>query len=630
MSTLPLQQYWRLLARYLRPQRRRVAWLSVTLLGSIALQLLNPQILRYFIDTAMVGGASSALFGAAVGFMAVAMATQLLKVAATYYGETVAWTATNTLREELTAHCLGLDPAFHKSRTPGELVERVDGDVEALSRFFSQFAIQLLGSALLLLGILVVLSLEDWRAGCALALFALSALLILIRLQTYAVPAYAADRQASAEFFGFLGEQLTGTKDIRANGAVSYVMHRFYQHLQRWLPISHRAGFAEIALWGTSIALFVVGNAIALTIGAYLWQQNAITIGTVYLIFYYTNLLRDPIERIQEELDTLQQAGGSLLRITELLQVQSQLKSEGQNSLPTGALSVEFDGVWFGYEAEKGSEGAGEQGSRGALGRRSVDESITDKIGKSHPSTHPPIHSSTHLPAYTLQNLTFHLPAGKILGLIGRTGSGKTTLARLLLRLYDPQSGTICLGNRAIDQVPLRHLRQRVVLVTQDVQLFQTTIRHNLTFFNPTIQDHQLIESLDRLGLSPWLQTLPHGLDTLLGADSGGLSAGQAQLLALARAFLKDPGLVILDEASSRLDPATETLIEGAMDTLLAGRTGIIIAHRLQTLQRADQILVLHQGQIREYGDRTTLAHTPDSDFAHLLRTSAAGGGMEG
>jgi ABC-type multidrug transport system fused ATPase/permease subunit len=595
MSTLPLQQYWRLLARYLRPQRRRVAWLSVTLLGSIALQLLNPQILRYFIDTAMVGDASSTLFGAAVVFMAVAVAIQLLTVVATYYGETVAWTATNALREELTAHCLGLDPAFHQSRSPGELVERVDGDVDALSRFFSQFAVQLLGNALLLLGILVVLTLEDWRAGCALALFALTALLILIRLQTYAVPAYAAERQASAEFFGFLGEQLIGTKDIRANGAVSYVMHRFYAYLQQWLPISHRAGFAEIALWGTSIALFVVGNAIALAVGAYLWQQNVITIGTVYLIFYYTNLLRDPLERIQEEIDTLQQAGGSLLRITELFQLQSQLKPEGQQTLPTGALSVEFEGVWFRY-GEWRSNRVIEWGSDGVT-----------------PSSHPL--------TYTLQNLSFHLPAGQILGLIGRTGSGKTTLARLLLRLYDPQSGTIRLGNRAIDQVSLRHLRQRVVLVTQDVQLFQTTIRHNLTFFNPAIQDHQLMKSLDRLGLSPWLQTLPHGLDTLLGADSGGLSSGQAQLLALARAFLKDPGLVILDEASSRLDPATETLIEGAMATLLAGRTGIIIAHRLKTLQRADQILVLHEGQVREYGDRTTLANDPTSYLAQVLQT---------
>jgi ATP-binding cassette subfamily B protein/ATP-binding cassette subfamily C protein len=436
-------------------------------------------------------------------------------------------------------------------------------------------------------------------------LFTLSALLILIRLQTYAVPAYAADRQASAEFFGFFGEQLTGTKDIRGNGAVSYVMYRFYHHLQRWLPISHRAGFAEIALWGTSIGLFVAGNAIALGVGAYLWNQQAITIGTVYLIFYYTNLLREPIERIQQELESLQQAGGGLLRITDLFQVRSalrssaslsQLKPGGDRTLPTGALSVVFEEVWFSYD-------------------RALDRSgILPENRHSHP-THP---------EWTLQNISFHLPPGQVLGLLGRTGSGKTTLARLLLRLYDPQSGTIRLGDREIDQASLKNLRQRVVLVTQDVQLFQTTIRNNLTFFNPAIKDSQLLESLELLGLTPWLNALPQGLDTPLGADSGGLSAGQAQLLAFARAFLKNPSLVILDEASSRLDPTTETSIEGAIDKLLRGRTGIIIAHRLSTVQRANQILILERGRVREYGLRKTLANTPDSYFAQLLQTGLA------
>lgn len=605
MSKIPLQQYWRLLTRYLKPQGGRVVWLSITLLGSIALQLLNPQILRYFIDTAMVGGTQSTLFIAAVLFITVAFATQLLMVSATYYGENLAWTATNALREELTAHCLQLDLSFYTSKTPGELVERVDGDVDALSRFFSQFTIHLLGNGLLLLGILIVLFFEDWRAGFFLSLFTLSALLILIRLQTYAVPAYAANRQASAEFFGFFGEQLTGTKDIRGNGAVSYVMYRFYNHLQRWLPISHRAGFAEIALWGTSIGLFVSGNAIALGVGAYLWNQQAITIGTVYLIFYYTNLLREPIERIQQELESLQQAGGSLLRIKDLFQVRSQLKPGGNQPLPTGALSVVFEKVWFSYDRSLG----GSEANR-VLIRSGILQDNRDPC-----PTHP---------EWTLQNISFHLPPGQVLGLLGRTGSGKTTLARLLLRLYDPQSGTIHLGDREIDQAPLKNLRQRVVLVTQDVQLFQTTIRNNLTFFNPAIKDSQLIESLELLGLTPWLDALPQGLDTPLGADSGGLSAGQAQLLAFARAFLKDPSLVILDEASSRLDPTTETLIEGAIDKLLHGRTGIIIAHRLTTVQRANQILILERGRVREYGLRKTLANTPDSYFAQLLQTGLA------
>ncbi|MBE9160704.1 ATP-binding cassette domain-containing protein, partial [Nodosilinea sp. LEGE 06152] len=237
-------------------------------------------------------------------------------------------------------------------------------------------------------------------------------------------------------------------------------------------------------------------------------------------------------------------------------------------------------------------------------------------------STRPPIHPPTRLP--TLQSLTLHLPAGQTLGLLGRTGSGKSTLARLLLRLYDLQRGQICLGGVNIAQVSLRELSQRVGFVTQDVQLFQTSVRNNLTFFNGHIGDRAILQTLEDLGLIPWLEALPAGLDTELGADSGGLSAGQAQLLAFARVFLKDPGLVVLDEASSRLDPLTEQLIERAVDRLLANRTGIIIAHRLKTVERADQILILDQGRAVEYGDRATLVQKPTSRFAQLIRAGSA------
>jgi ABC-type multidrug transport system fused ATPase/permease subunit len=160
-----------------------------------------------------------------------------------------------------------------------------------------------------------------------------------------------------------------------------------------------------------------------------------------------------------------------------------------------------------------------------------------------------------------------------------------------------------------------------VGLVTQNVQLFQTTVRHNLTLFNPNINDAQLLQALSRLGLAEWLRSQPAGLDTPLGSDGIGLSAGEAQLLAFARIFLQQPSLVILDEASSRLDPATEALIEHAIDQLLTGCTGIIIAHRLKTVQRADQILILEHGHIVEYGDRHPLSSNPASRYSQLLKT---------
>jgi ABC-type multidrug transport system fused ATPase/permease subunit len=225
-----------------------------------------------------------------------------------------------------------------------------------------------------------------------------------------------------------------------------------------------------------------------------------------------------------------------------------------------------------------------------------------------------------------LYDLSFQLPLGAVLGLLGRTGSGKTTLTRLLFRLYDPDRGTIYLGRDGcvptdIRQLPLSDLRRQVGMVTQEIQLFHATVRDNLTFFNPSVSDERILEAIHELGMDEWYDSLPEGLDTELESGGGGLSAGEAQLLAFARIFLRDPRLIILDEASSRLDPATEHMIERAVDRLIANRTAIVIAHRLDTVQRADAILILEDGRICEHGARTALARDPDSRFYSLLQT---------
>jgi ABC-type multidrug transport system fused ATPase/permease subunit len=206
------------------------------------------------------------------------------------------------------------------------------------------------------------------------------------------------------------------------------------------------------------------------------------------------------------------------------------------------------------------------------------------------------------------------------MGLVGRTGSGKTTISRLLFRLYDVGEGAVRLDGVDVRDLPLATLRRNVGLVTQDVQLFQASVRDNVTFFDDTIPDARISEVFERLGMSEWLARLPDGLDTRLEASGGGLSAGEAQLLAFVRVFLRDPGLVILDEPSSRLDLATERMIEQGMRALLAGRTGIIIAHRLATVRRADVILTLGGGRVLELGAREALERQPDSHFAALLR----------
>jgi ABC-type multidrug transport system fused ATPase/permease subunit len=244
-----------------------------------------------------------------------------------------------------------------------------------------------------------------------------------------------------------------------------------------------------------------------------------------------------------------------------------------------------------------------------------VSFSYNDGQQPNHPTTR-----STN--AIVLHNLTFTLDPGRVLGLLGRTGSGKTTIARLLFRLYDPQEGQVRLNDVNLRQLRLDALRAQVGFVTQDVQLFEASLRDNIALFDPAVTDQVLMKVIETLGLLPWLERLPDGLDACISATT--LSAGEAQLVALARVFLKDPGLLILDEASSRLDPATEGLLEGALDRLLQGRTAVIIAHRLATVERADDLLILDNGYVLECGSRAQLAADPHSQFNQLRQIGLA------
>lgn len=614
-STITFGEYARFLAHYLRPWLRWVVLLAATLFLGIGLQLFNPQLLRSFVDTARAGGASSLLTRTALLFIGIAVLQQLTGVAVVYITENLGWATTNALRLQLARHCLGLDMSFHTSHTPGEMIERIDGDVMALANFFSQFILQIFGNVLLVLGILLVLARVDWRISLSLAAFVAIALLVLLRLANIAVPAWEAERQASANLFGFLEERLAGTEDIRSNNAGSYVLDRFYRLTRDLMRKTIRAGLRLNILLNTTWVLFAVSNAVALLVSATLFRGGVITLGTVYMVIYYTNMLNWPLERITQQMQDLQKAGASLVRIINIQRIRGKIAAESdfdppkQPVLTPGPLAVEFQGVTFGYSDRVVAGSAGSDPVPTAAGSRAEGIEIPTETVKE----------------VVLSGISFRLAPGRVIGLLGRTGSGKTTLTRLLFRLYDPDAGEICLGSdgRLLDLrgVPLQELRRRVGMVTQNIQLFHATVRENLTFFDPGIPDEKILEAVDDLGLSEWYRSLAIGLDTELESGGGGLSAGEAQLLAFTRIFLRDPGLVILDEATSRLDPATEYLIERAVDKLVQQRTAIIVAHRLGTVQRADDILILEDGQICEYGERAALARDPGSRFYQLLQT---------
>lgn len=625
-SQTGLKQYGQLLVRYMRPQKGRVALLAGLILGSITLQLINPQLVRRFLDaaetaeTAVSGRSLQELTLTAVLFTSIAIIAQLVLLAGTYVGEVVAWTATNNLRADLALHCLKLDMSFHKTHKPGELIERVDGDVNQLATFFSQLIIQLGSNLLLVFGVLVLLWREDWRVGASVTAVALLGLAVLNLLNRHLVPRWQAVRALEADLFGYLEEWLTGTEEIQTNRAAPYIMRRLYELMRRRWRLTQSA--MQLNLWviGLPIILPALAYVVAYLWGDRLFRSSALTVGSVYLIFYYIDVMRGPLWAIQRQVQDLQRAAASLNRITDLFAEQPTIHDGRSAALSDGPLAVQFAGVSFIYDDDLREPSAvnGESAANGNTPNTEDGLPITDNgLRITDDETHA-----------VLKNITFTLQPGRTLGLLGRTGSGKTTISRLLLRFYDPTEGAIKLGDGRTANgrlTDLRHttqseIRRRVGMVTQDVELFHASVRDNLTLFDESVDDGRLLVALDELGLNGWLAALPDGLDTRLDANKS-LSAGEAQLLALARVFLADPGLVILDEASSRLDPVTEALLEQAIDKLLTGRTAVIIAHRLHTVQRVDEIMVLSNGRILEHGPRAQLATDPHSQFYSLLQT---------
>lgn len=587
-----------MLTTYLRPYRSRLVVLTILLLGSIGLQLFAPQIIRRFLDAAQSGAATQLLVTMGLFFLVVVVAGKMITLASTYVGADLGWAATNNLRADLTAHCLRLDMGFHKLKTPGELIERIDGDVSHLAEYFSELVVQVFASALLLVGILIILFREDWRFGLIGLVYAVCTVILLRLIHRPSTRIYGDISRGYADLHGYVEERIGGTEDIRANGGEQYMLNGLYPKMAL---VNERRVKAH--LWGgvtfhSSYLLYVAVWVFTLGLSGTLYLQGQMSIGTMVMLVSYIALMETPIKYIRRQAGNLQKAVASIGRINEFLQLEPEVKERVTAVLPARALSVQFDGVSFAYKDRLSVNS----------NRSSEEQPITDYQS-------------------VLKDISFTLQPGKILGLLGRTGSGKTTLTRLLFRLYDVDEGAITLDGIDVRAVGLSDLRGHIGMVTQEVQLFEATVRDNLTLFRnydpdaEPILDEEIIAAIQTLGLESWYNELPDGLDTMLKSGGQGLSAGEAQLLAFTRVFLRNPHLIILDEASSRLDPATEQLLERAIDRLLHGRTAIIIAHRLGTVQRADDILILEHGRVAEHGERILLANDPHSRFYGLLKT---------
>lgn len=571
-----------LLQQYVFPQKKACGLLFFFILGQTVLQLAAPQILQHFIDSVTSENESEALW-LAFAFFTIALLEYGSNVSARGTTELLRWRTTNRLREDLLTHALHLDASFHTEHTSGEMIEVIDTDVDVLSNFFSLFTLTLLANFLLLVGVLAMFFQVHWMIGLALTIFSGGAIFFARILQQVRLPVFQEARDASARYYSFVEERMGGILDIRANGAVSFVINEFLQYFRIFQAKEFKTNLLFVTLIHVTRLLFSMGTILVLAFGIYFHLQGSFSLGTVYLLFSYSALLVHPLNLFSREMVSFQRIGASISRIQSMLDQSSQLplaKPPVSFPAPPQSLDLSVHSVNFNYPQKK----------------------------------EKPV----------LQKISFLLKEGQCLGILGKTGAGKSSLVRLLTRQYDPTQGRIDIGGIDLRDLDLYEFREKVAYVSQNVQLLSATLRDNLRFYSPNITDAQLMHALEALGLENWLHSLPQGLDTILLQKGANLSAGQAQMVALTRIFLKNPSLLILDEASSRLDPKTEQQIQQAIERLRQGRTVIIVAHRLSWMKNVDQILILENGRVLEYGSRSELENTPHSHYQKLCHSDTS------
>jgi ATP-binding cassette subfamily B protein len=426
---------------------------------------------------------------------------------------------------------------------------------------------------MLVAGMIVVLTVLDWRLGIGMAGYVALALFVVLQSRDRAISESSEEMGALGRLYGGIEERLTAAEDLRANGAANHVAWRFIEDSEEVLTSAVRRERAFLVMWWFVQGAVAAGWVLALVLGAILTNANVISLGTAFLLFQYVLLIARPLEEVVHELETVQKANGAMERVVDLLSVRSVIVDNGATSPPAGPLSIDAATIGFDY-------------------------------GDDQP---------------VIRDVDIDIAAGRSVGIVGRTGSGKTTFSRLLLRLVEVTAGELRLGGVLIADIPINELRHRVGLIPQEVELFAGTVRDNVTLFDNTPADADVVAALKRVGLESLAEG---GIHRQLGAAGAGLSAGEAQLLALARVWLRDPDLLVLDEATARVDPDTERRLEDAISALMEGRTTLVIAHRLSTLRSVDEILVFEHGRVVEHGPRVDLIGDDDSKFANLLTLS--------
>lgn len=569
---------WALLARLAQPHRRAIIGFGLALTAATGVTLAGPLLLGAFVDRLASGRDISGLAPIGIAYVAMGLMASGVHMLVTWRSTTVAWQITNEARYELAGRVLDADRAFLRDHPTGELVSRIDGDVTALTGLLSLFVAQVIALIFVAVGGVLVLV---WRAPVLAPILVLNTVALgwfIWRHRDTAIDEAQAEREREANLLSVVEERLSGADDLATLGSGHVAVTRVAEASDSLIEAGRRRMKAQMTLLAKLKVLLMGGQVFMLIGGGLLMANGRVTVGTVLAGFRIAAAATEPVTGLGWRLQELAGAGGAARRMAELLA--RPVVTYGSTLLPDGPLTIDLDGVGLTYD-----DGDAE----------------------------------------VLVGLTLHVGSGRRLGLVGRTGSGKSSIARLLLRLVPVTDGRISFGGVAADDVSEADFRARIAAVPQEVQLFPGTVRDNVALFDDRIPDAVITAALAEVGLADWLAAQPDGLQTQLMSDAGGagMSAGEGQLLALARLFCRQPSVVVLDEATSRVDPITQARLEEATERLLTGRTAVIIAHRLTTLDRCDDIAVLERGRVVEFGARSDLVADPDSRFARLIHAGA-------